>query len=91
MVRVVGAQPTDSWSLWCRFVAGVVVGRRNGCVVVGVEAGVGFGYAVAEVVAGEGLDPMELLVFARSLLMFCLWASAHRTVACLHKMDSCSC
>jgi hypothetical protein len=26
----------------------------------------------------------------RSLLMFCLWASARRTVVCLLKMDSCS-
>jgi hypothetical protein len=35
MVRVVGAQPTGFWGLWCRFVAGAVVGGRNGCAVVG--------------------------------------------------------
>jgi hypothetical protein len=51
MVRVVGAQPMSFWRLWCRFVAGVVVGGGNG-------------YAVVEVVAGEGFDPMELPVFA---------------------------
>jgi hypothetical protein len=53
----------SSWGLWCRFVAGVVVGGRNGCVVVGVEVGEGFGYAVVEVVAGDGFDPTELPVF----------------------------
>jgi hypothetical protein len=36
VVRVVGAQPMDSWGLWCRFVLGVVVGGGNDCVVVGV-------------------------------------------------------
>jgi hypothetical protein len=64
MVRVVGAQPTVFWGLWCQFVAGVVVGGSNGCVVVGVVAGEGFGYAVVEVVAREGFDPTELPVFA---------------------------
>jgi hypothetical protein len=34
-VRVVGAQPTGSWGLWCQFVAGVVVGGGNDYVVVG--------------------------------------------------------
>jgi hypothetical protein len=52
------------WGLLCRFVAGVVVGGRNGCAVVGVVADEGFGYAVVEVVAGVGFDPTELLVFA---------------------------
>jgi hypothetical protein len=42
-------------------VAGVVAGGRNGCAVVGVVAGEGFGYAV---VASEGFDPAELPVFA---------------------------
>jgi hypothetical protein len=51
MVRVIGAQPTGFWSLWCQFVEGAVVGGRNGCAVVGVVAGEGFGY-------------MELPVFA---------------------------
>jgi hypothetical protein len=63
MVRVVGAQPTDFWGMWCRFVAGVVVGRRNSCAVVGMVAGEGFGYAVVEVVAGEGFDPTKLPIF----------------------------
>jgi hypothetical protein len=52
------------WGLWCRFVAGVVVGGRNGCAVVGVVDGEYFGYAVVEVVAGEGFDPTKLPVFA---------------------------
>jgi hypothetical protein len=64
MLRVVGAQPTGFWGLWCRFVAGVVVGGRNGCVLVVVVANEGFGYAVVEVVDGEGFDSMELSVFA---------------------------
>jgi hypothetical protein len=63
MVRVVGAQPMGFWGLWCRFMAGVVVGGRNGCAMVRVT-GEGFGYAVVEVVVGEGFDPMELSVFA---------------------------
>jgi hypothetical protein len=54
-----------------------VVGGRNGCVMVGVVAAEGFGYAVlevvasegfgyavVEVVAGDGFDPAELPVFA---------------------------
>jgi hypothetical protein len=41
------------WGLWCRFVAGAVVGGRNGYAVVGVMAGEGFGYEVVEVVASE--------------------------------------
>jgi hypothetical protein len=51
MVRVVGAQPMGFWGLWCRFMAGAVVGGRNGCVVV-------------EVLTDEGFDPAELPVFA---------------------------
>jgi hypothetical protein len=75
IVRVIGAQPTGFWGLWCRFVAGAVVGERIGCAVMGVVAGErfgyavvvvgeGFGYAVVEVVAGEGFDPAELPIFA---------------------------
>jgi hypothetical protein len=42
-------------------VAGVVAGGRNGCAMVGVVVGEGFGYAV---VASEGFDPAELPIFA---------------------------
>jgi hypothetical protein len=52
------------WGLWCQFVAGVVVGGRNGYAVVEVVACEGFGYAVVEVVDGEGFDPMEHPIFA---------------------------
>jgi hypothetical protein len=45
MVRVVGVQPMGFWDMWCRFVAEVVVGGRDGCVV-GVVGG-GPDYAVA--------------------------------------------
>jgi hypothetical protein len=63
MLRGVGAQPMGFWGLWCQFVVGVVVDGRNGCAVVEVVAGEGFGYVV-ELVVGEGFDPMELPVFA---------------------------
>jgi hypothetical protein len=41
MVRVVGVQQMGFSDLWCRFVVGVVVGEKDGCVavVVGVIGG----------------------------------------------------
>jgi hypothetical protein len=50
VVRVVGAQQMGFSSLWCLFVVGAVVGGRNGCALVRVVGGEGFGYAV---VAGQ--------------------------------------
>jgi hypothetical protein len=45
MVRVVGVRLMGFWDMWCRFVAKVVVGGRDGCVVEVV--GGGSDYAVA--------------------------------------------
>jgi hypothetical protein len=82
MVRVVGVQPAGFWDLWCRFVAGVVVAGRDGCVVevVRVVDG-GFHYLV---VGGVGVGLM-MDVIERGLLPLLLLVKDDESILHLHE------